>query len=755
MYFSTETSHEEPECGFWEWDLVDKSRFSCDEIKKFLGYEIDSFPDTWANWKLVFEKADWWLLKRNYMRARQSPDSKPFVQRVRLIHKTGRILEVTFIGKIVSISETQTKMEGTYLNVTNQAKAEKELASMRNLMERTNHAARIGGWELDLRTDEFYWTEYTKTIFEVQDNFKPNKNEVLDWFDNNDDLINALNGGKPYVLELPATTATGEKMWTRSVGEPEYLNGECIRMFVSIQDITELRAAREDAQLHEQLLASFIKQLPVAIAIVDSEQKYIAASDVWKAHFNLNDTDITGKSHYALFPGTHEIWKQYHKRGMAGEELKMEEDSFLSSDGRTEWMQWEIRPWYEPSKTAGGIIIFGALISERHAFNDAIMKAMVSAEETSAIKSDFLSVMSHEMRTPLNAVIGFINLLLLDPREDQLEKMSVLKFSTENLLVLINNILDYNKLDAQKVPLEEMEVDLKALVKNIIMSLQLEADIKKLDLRLLIDDDVPEFVMADPTRLGQILINLISNAIKFTPSGFVSVSVTTQSKTDDTTTLIFEIKDTGIGIPEDKHGQVFEMFTQADSNITRKYGGTGLGLTISKKLLQMMGSEIGLISRPGFGSTFTFTIVFKNVAVKNIKRVSFKDNVDPNLHGTKILIVEDQPINVLVLKKFLEKWQCVCDVAENGKVAVEMVIKNDYDLVLMDLQMPVMDGYEAAMAIREIREEKYRLLPIIAITASSVSNKRASILQAGMNELIGKPFVPEDLFNIIASNLVK
>lgn len=646
-------------------------------------------------------------------------------------------------------------MEGTYLNVTNQVKVEKELASMRNLMERTNHAAKIGGWGIDLRTDELYWTDYTRTIFNVPDDYKPEKWEVFGFFENSDELTNALNIGKPYVLELAATTATGEKIWTRSVGEPEYLNGECIRMFGSIQDITELRAAREELELSEQRLTSFIKQLPVAIAILDGDHKYIAASEVWKTHFNAQNTEIAGKSHYDLFPDTPNIWKQYHKRSMAGENLKMEEYSFVNSKGHTEWIDLEIRPWYESSNKVGGVIAFWALVSQRHAFNDAIMKAMLSAEETSTIKSDFLSVMSHEMRTPLNAVIGFINLLLLDPREDQLEKMGVLKFSAENLLILINNILDFNKLDARKVPLEEIELNIIALLKNITMSLQLEADIKKLDLRLLIDEGVPEFVIADPTRLGQILINLISNAIKFTPSGLVSISVTVQSKTDKTTTLTFEIKDTGIGIPEDKHEHVFEMFTQADSNTTRKYGGTGLGLSISKKLLEMMESKIQLVSRPGEGTTFTFTIEFKNADIENIKKSSFKDNFDHNLHGVKILIVEDQPMNLLVLQKFLEKWNCTCDVAENGKIAVEMVSSNDYDLILMDLQMPVMDGYEAAMAIRKMNDEKYWILPIVAITASSVSNKRVKILDAGMNGLIGKPFIPEDLFNMIASNLLK
>lgn len=749
-------SYEETLFGFWEWDMTNRSEFLNADIKSFLGYGADEFPDSWEFWKLVINPADWLLIKKHFLRYNKSTFIKPFVQHIRLLHKNGAVVHILIVGKIkVSEGGQQSpKMEGSYVNVTRQKQAETELVRIKDFLNRTNHAARVGGWELLVKEKLLFWTEISYSIFEADHLSVPYLASFLDFFKEKKLLYDAIESQQPFNLELEATTAKGKQIWVHCIGEPFYVNAECIRLSGSVQDITELKIAKERLRLHEEQLASFIQQLPVAIAIVDSNRKYIAASNIWKAHFSLQDMDVAGKSHYDLFPGTSDIWKHYHKRGMAGEDLKMDEDSFIGLQGRTEWMQWEIRPWYEVSGKVGGIIVFGAVISERHAFNESILQAMMSAQESSLIKSEFLSVMSHEMRTPLNAVIGFINLLLQDPREDQEEKMSVLKFSAENLLVLINNILDYNKLDADKVKLDQTDFNLMDLLQNIVTSMQHEADMKKIGLELHIGSGLPAYLISDSARLGQILINLVSNAIKFTPSGKVSVTVKMISQDDSTATISFEIADTGIGIPSDKHQQVFEMFAQADANTTRKYGGTGLGLTISKKLLKIMRSQIRLVSEPGKGSTFSFDVVFQK-SNKEYESVRNPFTIqDADLHGTKILIVDDHPINILVLRKFLEQWHCLCSVAENGLIAVDMVTNNDYDLILMDLQMPVLDGYEAAITIRKLPAEKYRLLPIIAITASAVVTRKDRIFSSGMNGVIGKPFVPEQLFKLIASNLL-
>jgi PAS domain S-box-containing protein len=491
------------------------------------------------------------------------------------------------------------------------------------------------------------------------------------------------------------------------------------------------------------------------VAMIDSEMKYIAVSDRWKTQFGLENLAIEGRSHYELFPDTPPVWKQYHQRAMAGEPLHMDEDSVTGMDGHTEWMQWEISPWYDDDNRIGGIMVFIIMISEKHAAKQKLIHEKDQAQHSAHVKSSFLSVMSHEMRTPLNGVIGFINLLLQDPRPDQLENMNVLKFSAENLLVLINNVLDFSKLDADKVELEEAGFSLVPLLENITASLRLEASTKNLDMDLTLDDSIPPYLTGDPGRLGQILINLLSNAIKFTHSGKVSLTAKVVSQYGYETTIAFAVEDTGIGIPVEIQKKIFDSFSQADTHTTRKYGGSGLGLTISKRLAELMGSSIQLESQPGQGSLFSFKVVFKNFDESLASMGDQSHTGSQILQNARILIAEDHLINVLVVKKFLLQWRCIPSVAENGLVAFEMVKKEDYDLVLMDLQMPVMDGYEATTQIRSLPDEKYKQLPIIALTASSVVNRKSKIFQAGMNDLISKPFEPDRLQHLMALHLAR
>lgn len=267
------------------------------------------------------------------------------------------------------------------------------------------------------------------------------------------------------------------------------------------------------------------------------------------------------------------------------------------------------------------------------------------------------------------------------------------------------------------------------------------------------DKLVPRQVSGDPLRLGQVLINLLSNAIKFTKAGKVSLIVTVVSVDENATTIAFAIEDTGIGIPQEIQDKIFDHFSQADAHTSRRYGGTGLGLTISKRIVQLMGGNIHLDSQPGQGSVFSFKITFENydgAEEKKIKEIPASIDI---LKNAKILIVEDYPINTLVIKKFLQQWECVPSVAENGLIALEMVQKEDFDLVLMDLQMPVMNGFEAAASIRALYGKKYSDLPIIAITASSALTRKTAIFRAGMNGLISKPFVPQQLQQLLILHL--
>ncbi len=381
-----------------------------------------------------------------------------------------------------------------------------------------------------------------------------------------------------------------------------------------------------------------------------------------------------------------------------------------------------------------------------------IMRAKKKAEHTALIKAKFLSTMSHEIRTPMNAVIGLTNILLQEkPRSDQVENLNTLKFSADLLLSLINDILDFSKIEAGKINFESYDFDLHTLISNIKNTIKLKAEEKNLKFETTIDPAIPVMVKGDQVRLSQILTNLTANAIKFTNEGEVLIDLQLISKTDDNTTVRFSVRDTGIGIDESKFEQIFQSFSQADTDTTRKFGGTGLGLSITKKLLDLQGSTIKLESKMGKGSNFFFDLTFQTAteALPSDKTENLSYNFE-SFKGTKILLVEDNKINVLVAKKFLNKWNLNIDTAENGEIALKMVQNTDYKLVLMDLEMPVMDGYTATQKIRQLKLSKYKNLPIIALSASAISDFRTKAINVGMNEFVTKPFNPGELHHVIS-----
>ena len=391
--------------------------------------------------------------------------------------------------------------------------------------------------------------------------------------------------------------------------------------------------------------------------------------------------------------------------------------------------------------------------------NDDLYIAKKAAEAAALSKANFLSSMSHEIRTPMNGVLGITNILLEEnPTETQKEHLQMLKYSAENLLNIINDILDYSKIESGKLRIEHIPFDIHEVLQNVKKLFQKQAEEKNLDLFLEIDKKLPQFVNGDPYRLNQIFINLIGNAIKFTSTGSVQLISEVYTIDDNQVRLTFKIKDTGIGIPPEKHKNIFESFSQADSSTNRIYGGTGLGLAITKKLVGLMGGEIKLDSTVGVGSTFSFTLDFSTV-----KKVSRKKKRKPSIRKRslyyegvrKILIVDDNLLNLSVGRKFLKYWDLECDFAPNGAEAIKLIRENDYQLILMDLEMPIMDGFKAVERIRQFEEKKYQSdqLPIIALTASAVAEIRQKALDVGMNDFLLKPYKPEALFAKLQEHL--
>lgn len=521
--------------------------------------------------------------------------------------------------------------------------------------------------------------------------------------------------------------------------------------------LIERHEYRQKLLTERNVLKSFVFSAPAAIAMLNNQAEYLAVSNKWLADYNLNEEKLIGKGHFEVLPWTRKVWQDTVEKCLNEGIDRKKTYKHTSEQGETQWIKWEIRPWYHSEKEIGGVVIYTEDITSQKAQQQELKRAKSTAEKASKSKEEFLSTMSHEIRTPMNAIVGVANLLLQEkPKPTQLANLNLLKFSSENLFALINDILDFNKIEAGKVEFEAIDFNLKDLLLSIKQSFLAKASENGLDLLLDYDPDIADVYIGDSVRIAQILNNLVGNAVKFTKDGFVKISVLGISTKDNLATLRFEIKDTGIGMTSNEIKKIFDSFSQGKQEITRKFGGSGLGLAITKRLLHLMKSEIDVISEPGKGSTFGF-----HLSLERGKITNHKDN-DPEIQTQRtksysktprILIAEDNAANITVITQFLSLWGMEPDVAGNGEEVLEMIKSEDYDLIIMDLRMPKMDGYEAARNIREREKPYFQNIPIIAMTASATVDIKHRVKAVGMDDFVSKPFDPDELFSIITSHL--
>jgi len=472
--------------------------------------------------------------------------------------------------------------------------------------------------------------------------------------------------------------------------------------------------------------------------------RFEEVNDFYAALFNMKKEEIIGRKQSVIFPNSKDFIK--HMLVYDYDRLLKGETIYLDEHYSEIYKKWLLISAYMPEPEYLVTVLMD--ITNIKKTEQKLIAAKEAAEAANKAKSEFLANMSHEIRTPLNGMIGMVDLTLLtELKEEQKENLTIAKACANHLLNIINDILDFSKMEAGKLSIENISFNIRELIEETIKTHTRKAEEKGLDFRYSFSSSIPDTIIGDPHRIRQVLNNLISNAIKFTQSGRVSVDVTRLFAADDEVTLKFSVVDTGIGIAEEDLKRLFKSFSQIETSLTKQYGGTGLGLAISKKLVEMMGGEIKVESIKDTGSNFYFVLKFKvGTAGQSIKQQI--PQLSKNVKPLNILLAEDDPVNQKVLLKMLKEQGHGVKTADNGQMVLELLKKNDFDLILMDIQMPNMNGVEAARQIRQMDGEK-KHIPIIAVTAYALHGDKERFLNLGFDEYISKPVQMDILFELL------
>lgn len=549
-------------------------------------------------------------------------------------------------------------------------------------------------------------------------------------------------------LEFPIRTKDGKKIWLAQNVKFSKSPDRDIELISFAIDITNRLATEQKLLLEEEKYRNIIANMNLGLMEVDHNGIIQYAN---RSFYNMSGYTMGEVIGYKV----ENILREEGEIEIISQKTDEKSDiiSYLytlrlrNKSGELRWWLVSSAPSYNDKGELTGSVGIYLDITEQKRLETELKRAKQKAEESSKSKENFLATMSHEIRTPLNAIVGITELMKMDEMLRNEENLQILSFSAKNLLALITDILDISKIDAGKIEITQSPVDIRELLNGVYQIFRPSCEEKELEFILNVDPAVPEVIKCDELRLSQIINNLVSNAVKFTHKGYVKISVSAQPLDPIKTRLFFKISDTGIGIKKSNLDRIFDAFEQADSDIVRQYGGTGLGLNITQKLIEMQGGEISVDSKPNKGSVFSFFLDFQTAKSKKTNVSVSVENTEKRKEGFTnkvILLVEDNIANQKVALSFFKHWGLKCDVANNGAEALEMLSAGKYDLVLIDLFMPVMNGFDTLKRMQS--DSALKKIPAIALTASAETNLMEKAIASGAKKCLTKPFNAEQLY---------